>query len=353
MKRVFVILLLVAGAAGVVYWRLRPTADRLQLAGTIEARTVEVGSLVGGRIQSVLVKEGDQVAKGQPIVAFETDLLDLEIAQQKASIAELRAALARTAVGPRQEDRAQARIQFESAEVNRKRMQSLLAGGATSQQTYDDAAAKAAVAHEAWLAAERGGRHEDVASADAQVVQAESHLAYLQRQLRDLVVTAPAGGLVQTIDLRPGDLVAANAPVATLLEPDQIWVRVYVPEPKLGLVKLGQPAAIAVDSSGSRAFAGRVVEIRSQAEYTPRNVQTLDERNDQVFGVKVEITPDPALKPGMAAMVSLPLHSATPPSSPASPALQPTPPTKLGAATTTSPAPTAAAALQPQPRVTP
>jgi multidrug resistance efflux pump len=135
----------------------------------------------------------------------------------------------------------------------------------------------------------------------------------MQRQRKELQVTSPADGIVETIDLRPGDLVPANQTVATLLEPDQIWVRVYVPEPKLGLVRLGQEAAIHVDSSPKTAFRGKVVEIRTQAEYTPRNVQTIDQRADQVFGVKVEIEPHPELKPGMAALVTLATEPATDP----------------------------------------
>ncbi|HEY0554116.1 MAG TPA: HlyD family efflux transporter periplasmic adaptor subunit, partial [Thermoanaerobaculia bacterium] len=115
---------------------------------------------------------------------------------------------------------------------------------------------------------------------------------------------------------RPGDLAAANQPVATLLEPDQIWVRVYVPEVQLGRVRIGQAAAIHVDTFPRRSFPGRVVEIRTQAEYTPRNLQTLDQRSDEVFGVKIAIDPTPELKPGMAAIVDLAEPGAAPPPPP-------------------------------------
>jgi HlyD family secretion protein len=90
-----------------------------------------------------------------------------------------------------------------------------------------------------------------------------------------------------------------------MLEPSQLWVRVYVPEPQLGRVRVGQSAALTVDTFPGREFPGRVVEIRTQAEYTPRNVQTLDQRMDQVFGAKVAIDPTPDLKPGMAAVVRI------------------------------------------------
>jgi HlyD family secretion protein len=99
--------------------------------------------------------------------------------------------------------------------------------------------------------------------------------------------------------------VAAGQPVATILEPDQIWVRVYVPEPRLGLVRVGQKAHIRVDTFPGREYPGRIVEIRQRGEYTPRNIQTLEQRMDQVFGVKVTIAPNPDIKPGMAATVRL------------------------------------------------
>jgi HlyD family secretion protein len=111
--------------------------------------------------------------------------------------------------------------------------------------------------------------------------------------------------VIQSIDLRPGDLVEAGRPVAKLLEPGEMWVRVYVPEPKLGSVRQGQSAWVTVDTWPDKKFPGRVVEISDRAEYTPRNVQTMEQRSDQVFGVKIAIDPTPDLKPGMAALVTL------------------------------------------------
>jgi len=127
----------------------------------------------------------------------------------------------------------------------------------------------------------------------------------LTRQKGESVVVSPADGIVESMDLRPGDLVAPNQPVARILEPSQIWVRIWVPEPQLGRVRVGQKAAVRVDTFPGREFAGKVVEIRTQAEYTPRNVQTLDQRMDTVFGVKVAIDPVPQLKPGMSATVRI------------------------------------------------
>jgi HlyD family secretion protein len=295
-----------AAAAGAVWWlRSRSAPTPLLLSGTIEARDVEVGSLTGGRVVSVPVAEGATVRRGQPLVTLETDLVDLQLAQQSARVDEARANLVKAQRGPRSEEVARARAEAENAEKERRRQKSLLDQGIVGQQQYDTAATAARTSLETLRENERGSRPEDIAAARAALAREEGQLAYLRRQKQESVVVAPADGVVESIDLRPGDHVAANQPVARILEPSQIWVRVYVPEPSLGRVRVGQRAAVSVDTFPKREFPGRVVEIRRQAEYTPRNIQTLDQRMDQVFGVKVAIDPTPELRPGMAAAVRL------------------------------------------------
>ena len=227
-----------------------------------------------------------------------------------------RANLAKVERGPRSEEVARARIEWQAAETDRKRLQALWEAGVISRQQYDGAVVRERTGRETLREAERGSRQEDVAAARAALEREEERLAYLARQRQEMVVHAPAGGVVETLDLRPGDLVAANQPVASLLEAGQLWVRVYVPEPELGRVRVGQPAAVEVDSFPGRAFPGKVVEIRDQAEYTPRNVQTLDQRSDQFFGVKVRVEPAPELKAGMSALVRLAEDPAVPPAVP-------------------------------------
>ena len=304
-KRWLILAVIAAAAAGGAVWATRrgSRVKPLVLSGSIEARDVEVGSLMGGRVSKVLVEEGSAVKAGQPLVEFETDLIDLQMAQQRARIAQSRANLAKSIAGPRSEEIARARAASENAERERQRQQTLLASGIAGQQAYDAAATAAKTAAETLREAERGNRPEDIAAARAQLDADERQLAYMQRQRQETTVVAPADGVIESMDLRPGDLVGANQPVAKMLEPDQLWVRVYVPEPELGRVHLGQKAALTVDTYPKREFPGKIVEIRTQAEYTPRNVQTLDQRMDQVFGVKVAIDRAPELRPGMAATV--------------------------------------------------
>lgn len=306
-RRSIVILLVLAAAAGVSFWaiRARQSEKPLTFSGSIEARDVEVGSLVGGRVASVLVDEGATVKAGQPLVTLETDLGALQIREQQAVVEQARAGLARVKAGPRREEIVRARAQADNAERERRRLKALLDQGLIPSQQYDDAATAAKTAAETYRELARGSRVEDVHAAEAALDQAEQRLAFLLRQSQETVVKSPADGVIEALDLRPGDLVAANQPVARILEPGQLWVRVWVPEPSLGKVRLGQKAAITVDTYPKREFSGRVVEIRQQGEYTPRNIQTLKQRMDLVFGVKVAIDPTLQLKPGMAAQVRL------------------------------------------------
>jgi multidrug resistance efflux pump len=149
----------------------------------------------------------------------------------------------------------------------------------------------------------RGNRREDIELARAQFANDEAR--YRERQ-----VTAPSAATVEVLDVRPGDLVAPNTPVATLLERNQIYVRIYVPETQIGRVTLSQKGEIRVDSFPQDVFAGVVEQINQQAEFLPRNVQTKEERVHQVFGVKLRIEdPSGRVRPGMAADVKLKLGS--------------------------------------------
>jgi len=307
MKRGLLLALVLVLAAAAAAWTFaaRRKEKPLVLSGTIEARDVEIGSLFGGRVQRVLVDEGARVTAGQSIVQFETDLIDLQILQEKAKVAQAKAALTKSVRGFRTEEVASARAQAENAERKRLRQKAMLQQGIVGQQAYDAAETAARTSEENYRELERGNRPEDIDAARATLEAEERQLGYLERQKTESLVKAPADGVIESMDLRPGDLVAPNQPVAKMLEPSQLWVRVYVPEPELGRVRVGQRASLTVDTFPKRDFPGRVVEIRTQSEYTPRNVQTLDQRMDQVFGVKVVVDPTPELKPGMAATVRL------------------------------------------------
>ena len=337
-------------------WFRRDAA--LQGSGTVEARDIRVGSKVGGRIDQVLVREGDHVKAGQILITFDDKELLAALEQSRASaekamrgyrseeIAEARAAAQQAKAdyemrknGYRKEDvdAAQADVDRAKADELRTRLDfqrydTLARKDLVSKQQRDTAEAnwKMAVAQsesgqQKLAQLQKGYRPEEIAGAEARYHQtlatlekyergnrredvdaAKAAYAYEMAQFRERQVVAPSDSIVEVLDVRPGDLIAPNTPVATLLESDQIYVRIYIPETEIGRVRLGQKAEIRVDSLPNKAFDGLIEQINQQAEFLPRNVQTREERVHQVFGVKVRINdPSGSVLAGMAADVKL------------------------------------------------
>jgi len=153
---------------------------------------------------------------------------------------------------------------------------------------------------------EHGYRPEEIAAARAELAQAEADRKKMEVRLAEHKIVSPADAVIEIMDARPGDLVGENDPVATLLERGQLYVRVYVPETKLGLARPGQPAEVTVDSFRGQKFAAHVEQVNQKAEYLPRNVETEDARSHQFFGLKLAIDdPGSGLRAGMAADVTL------------------------------------------------
>jgi HlyD family secretion protein len=306
LKRLLPLVVLAVAAVGaLVYWRQTTKPRPVVLAGTLEARAVNVGSLVGGRVLRVHVDEGGAVAPGQVLVTLEPDTVDRQIAEQRAAIEAAAAELTKALAGPRADEIEKAAVVAANDERDRRRMASLYRDGIVAKQLLDDAATRARVSAEELQLLRKGTRQEDIAAARANVEQEQRRLDTLLKQRAETQVTSSVAGVVQSFDLRPGDIVAPNQTVAELLEASQLWVRVYVPETLLGLVHTGQRVRVRVDTFPDVWFQGTVSTVAAQGEYTPRNVQTRAQRAEQVFGVKVLVDPDKRLKAGMAAEVDL------------------------------------------------
>jgi HlyD family secretion protein len=304
LARVVLLIAIVAAiAVTLLYMRARRAPKELTASGTLEARTVNVGSLVGGRVTRVLVDEGWHVVAGQTIVTLETETIDRQIAEQEAAIEAARAAYQKALAGPRPEEIAKAQAVATNDEVERRRLERLFRAGIVAKEQLDDATAKAKASAEDLRMLQRGTRKEDIEAARAEVEQQQKRLDTLLKQRAETVVKSSVAGVVQSMGLRPGDLVAPNQPVAEILEFSQLWARVYVPETELGLIRVNQQVRVQVDTFPNRWFPGHVAAVSSQGEYTPRNVQTRAQRAEQVFGVKVLVDPNPRLKAGMAADV--------------------------------------------------
>ena len=358
-KRILIVLVIaVALAATAVYAGWFRKDNSLQGSGTVEARDIRVGSKIGGRIEKVLVREGDSVQQGQVLITFDDKELQAALEQSRAGaekaqrgyrpeeIAETRAAAAQAKAdyelkrnGYRKEDidAAQADLDRAIADETRThldfdRYEALAKKDLVSKQQRDTAEANWKMA----LAQKDNARHkldelhhgyrpEEIASAEAHYQEAQASLlkmehgnrredvdlakaglSYDEARFRERQVVAPSAAIVEVLDVRPGDLIAPNTPVATLLEKDQIYVRIYIPETEYGRLKLGQKAEVRLDSFPKTVFEGVLEQINQQAEFLPRNVQTREERVHQVFGVKIRIADSShRVLPGMAADVRL------------------------------------------------
>ncbi len=268
-----------------------------------------------------------------------------EIAQAKAHYDQLAAVLEKLTNGPRQEDIAAAQAQFELAEsqlvlakTNHQRAEALFAAKTNQQADLDQAAAELRLAratrevrseelhklqrgtrpeelaearaqldeaNQVWLLRKSGYRLEEVAEAQAAADAAEATGRAVRRQIEELVIKAPVDGTIEALELRPGDLVGANAPVISLMNTSRFWVRAYVPENRLAL-KIGDAVSVTIDSFPGERFPAKITFISRQAEFTPGNVQTPEERSKQVFRIKVTLDEGrDRLRPGMAADVWL------------------------------------------------
>lgn len=204
-------------------------------------------------------------------------------------------------------DDAQARAEESEQKMKsaRERFDLVLAG--TRQEEVERARQRLAEAEAKLRQMKSGFRKEEVAQVKAEVEAARARVEVIRTQLDETVIKAPVDAVVEVLDLEPGDLVGAGKPVATLLRTNSLWVRAYAPEEKLGFIKTGAKVTVRVDSFPNRDFTGHVRRVSRQAEFTPRNVQTWEERVLQVFQTEVVIDdPEHVLRPGMNADVTIP-----------------------------------------------
>jgi multidrug resistance efflux pump len=150
-----------------------------------------------------------------------------------------------------------------------------------------------------------GTRPEEIAEIEARVAEMRGKLRELEANLREATVIAPERAVVDVLAVRKGDLVTPNQSIVRVLRADDLWVKVYVPEIQLGKVLLGQEVEVTIDAYPGKRFTGKVIKIDAESEFTPRNVQSVDERRYQVFGVKVRVAQgEGVFKSGMAAEVT-------------------------------------------------
>jgi len=290
--------------------------DSVRGSGTIEATEVDVASQVGGRVLTLLLDEGGRVRNGDTLAILDTTGPGFQLRQVQAGVDLADAQLSLLVNGARSEDIGQAEALVRQAEANRKsadadarRAAILFEAGSASRKQKEDADARLTVAAAQLEAARQGldklqrfARPEDIASARARVEQARAVRDMARKGLSDCFIAAPINGTVTSKAAEVGDLVTPGGVVASLSKLDTVSLMIYVTEKELARVKLGAEAEVKIDAKGGRSFHGKVVYIAPSAEFTPKNVQTREDRVKLVFGVRIQLpNPDGVLKPGLPA----------------------------------------------------
>ncbi len=301
----------------------RAASDRghLLLSGNIEVVDAQVSFKIAGRVAQRLVSEGDEVKAGQPVARLDDADQVAQLALRTAELAAAQAALAELEAGSRPQEITSAEATLHSAEAERDRaridftrQQELLKQAAISQRDFDTAQAQLRVAEARVIeAAERlklvkeGPRVETVRQARARVEQANAAVSLAQTQLEYTRLASPLTGVVLSHNIEAGEYVSPGTPVITVADTRNVWVRAYLDQTDLGRVKRGQQVDVRTDSFPDKTYKGVVGFISSEAEFTPKTVQTPKERVKLVFRIKVDIANEnDELKPGMPADVLIP-----------------------------------------------
>lgn len=290
----------------------------LTASGHVEATEVRIATKVPGQIVLFSVREGDRVSAGQILARIDTVDLALSFATAAARLDQAESDLRLKESGSRREDILEAEAQLAAAEAtlagadrDLARLEALFASGAASAQQRDDLRTR----HATLVASRRasrerldrvrnGFRAEEVAGSRAAAAAARAQVAVLRQQLTDAVVRSPLAGIVTRKLVEPGELVAAGTALCIVTNLEDAWLTAYVPGPELGRIRLGQEAFVGTDDGQTRT--GTLIFISPEAEFTPRNVQTKDERVKLVHRIKIGLpNADGLFKPGMPADATL------------------------------------------------
>lgn len=291
----------------------------ISASGYIEATDVRIATKIAGRLDAFPIQEGDTVAANQDLARVDTiDLklaLSVSAADRDFAAAELRLRLA----GSRAEDIAEAEaqvtratVELDAAQRDFDRLQGLLDSGSGTTKSRDDARARRdgaastlAGVRERFRKMQSGSRPEEIESARARHAAASARVAQIEQQIADATIASPLAGVLTEKLAEPGELLAAGSPIALITDTGHPWLTVYVSERDLGRISIGGSAQVITDDGQTRD--GRVTYVSAKSEFTPKNVQTREERVKLVYRVKIGLdNPDGLFKPGMPAEAKIP-----------------------------------------------
>jgi len=300
---IFILILGLTGCSG-------SDKKAITASGTIETTEVTVSAKVGGEVTKLFVDEGSSVKKGDTLALIDRSDLDIQLRQAVANADAADAQYKLAVRGSREEDIAQAEATFKNAQDDLRRAEELFKVNTMTQKQLDDARTRFTVAEQTYEKLKRGSRPEEIEAARARRDLAHAQVDAIRKRIADSYVTAPMQGVITEKAVEEGDIVMQNGSLFRISRLDKVHLVIYVSEEELAKVKLGQDANVFIDAYPNKAFPGKIIFISDIAEFTPKNVQTKEDRTKLVFGVKIEVAnPDQVLKPGMPADASIPISS--------------------------------------------
>ncbi len=285
-------------------------------SGTIESVNVTVSSKTAGQVKSLNFKEGDLVKKGDLLVEIDHDLLDIQLRQAEAGVDLAMAQLKLLKSGARREDirqsedlLKQAKINLDLAKKDKERTEELFRQDAATEKLYQDASARYDLALTQYNSAKENlqkvktiVRPEEIEQSQANLKRAVSSVDLLKKNIEDCKIYAPVEGFVSKKFIEAGEIVAPSSSLLRISNLETVDLVIYISELDIAKVKLGQDTEIKVDAFKDKTYNGKIIFISPEAEFTPKNIQTPDERTKLVFAVKIQIpNPQFELKPGLPA----------------------------------------------------
>ena len=290
--------------------------NTIEASGNIEATNVIVSSQVTGKVLSLLKDEGENVNAGDTVLIIDHETLGLQLEQALAAKEAAEAQLNLLKVGAREEDIkqgeeavTQAKVSFESAQRDAERMEALFNSKAITKKQNEDANSRLDITRAQLTAAQENlkklknlARPEDIKQAQANVDRQIATIDILKKQIRDSYVQSPINGIIVKKFFEPGETVTMLSSLFKVSDLTKVNLIIYVSEEELGKVKLGQTADVSSDTYPDKKYEGKITYISPEAEFTPKNIQTKDERTKLVFAVKIKVkNPEFELKPGTPA----------------------------------------------------
>jgi membrane fusion protein YbhG len=288
----------------------------LKASGDIETTDVTVSSKVSGDVNQILKDEGDRVSAGDTVIILDHENIGYELQQAEANEQGVKAQLELLKNGARKEDiqqaedaLKQAQVNFNLAETNQDRMAKLYRNNSVTKKELDDATAAYDVAKSQVNSANENlkklkhyARPEEISEAESNLQKAIAAVNILKKNIRDCYVTSPINGFIVKKFVEKGETVTMLSSLFDVTDLNPVKLDIYVSETDLGKIKLGQKADVTTDTYPNKKYEGKIIYISPEAEFTPKNIETKDERTKLVFEVKIQIpNPNYELKAGMPA----------------------------------------------------